>query len=329
MPIGPVTHPPREINVAEPVSPALERVKHVLFRPFDLGKWFVIGFCAWLAQLGEGGSGGNFNFNHFGQHHGYEDNLRRELARARDYVLDNLNWIVPLAAALVVVGLALWLVFLWLNSRGKFMFLHCVALNKAEVAEPWHQFANEANSLFLFRLVLGLVAMICTLPLLVIAIVIVARMFLAGQFIPNAIISAIGFGLLFFGMAIVFAVIQKLTLDFVVPIMFLRRDRCLPAWKELGTLISSRVGTFILYFLFQIVLAIAIGVIVLGAVVITCCLAGCLMMLPYLGTVLLLPVLVFKRCYSLYFLAQFGRDYDVFPPEPPLPPGAPPAMSPP
>ncbi|HEV2435623.1 MAG TPA: hypothetical protein VG077_06455 [Verrucomicrobiae bacterium] len=326
MPIGPVTHPPRDINVAEPVSPALERVKHVLFRPFDLGKWFVIGFCAWLAQLGEGGSGGNFNFNNFGQHHGYEDNLRREFARARDYVLDNLNWIVPLAAVLVVVGLALWLVFLWLNSRGKFMFLHCVVLNQAEVAEPWHQFANEANSLFLFRLVLGLVAMICTLPLLVIAIVIVARMFLAGQFIPNAIISAIGFGLLFFGMAIVFAVIQKLTLDFVVPIMFLRRNRCLPAWKELGTLISSHVGTFILYFLFQIVLAIAILAIIFVVVIITCCLAGCLMMLPYLGTVLLLPVLVFKRCYSLYFLAQFGRDYDVFPPEPPLQPGVPPAM---
>ena len=271
MPIGPVTHPPREINVAEPVSPALERVKHVLFRPFDLGKWFIIGFCAWLAQLGEGGAGGNFNFNNFGQHHNYEDNFRHALLRARDYVLDNLNWIVPLVAVLVVIGLALWLVFLWLNSRGKFMFLHCVALDKAEVAEPWHKFANEANSLFLFRLVLGLVAMICTLPLLVIALVIVGRMFLAGQFIPNAILSAIGFGLLFFGMAIVFAIIQKLTLDFVVPIMFLRRNRCLSAWKELGTLISGHVGTFILYFLFQIVLAMAIGVIVLGVVIITCC----------------------------------------------------------
>ncbi|HKW30504.1 MAG TPA: hypothetical protein VJT54_14295 [Verrucomicrobiae bacterium] len=325
MSIGPVSTPPREINVAEPVSPALERVKHVLFHPFDPGKWFVIGFCAWLAQLGEGGTGGNFNYN-FGQHHGYEENFRHELARARDYVLDNLNWIVPLVAALVVIGLALWLVFLWLNSRGKFMFLHCVALNKAEVTEPWHKFASEANSLFLFRLGLGLVAMICTLPLLVIAMVMVGKMFLAGQFIPNAIITAIGFGLLFLGLAIGFAIIKKLTLDFVVPIMFLHRNHCLSAWKELGTLISGHVGTFILYFLFQIVLAIAIGVIVLGAVIVTCCIAGCLMILPYLGTVLLLPVLMFKRCYSLYFLAQFGRDYDVFPAEPPPPPGTPPVM---
>jgi hypothetical protein len=34
----------------------------------------------------------------------------------------------------------------------------------------------------------------------------------------------------------------------------------------------------------------------------------------YLGIVVLFPVLVFKRSYSLYFLAQFGREYDVFPP---------------
>ena len=54
-PIQPVTTRPREISVAEPVSPALERVKLMLFQPFDLGKWFVIGFCAWLAFLGEGG----------------------------------------------------------------------------------------------------------------------------------------------------------------------------------------------------------------------------------------------------------------------------------
>jgi len=321
MSIGPVSTRPREISVVEPVSPALERVKRILFQPFDLGKWFVIGFCAWLAQLGESGTGGSFNSNS-GSHHNYQgEDFHRDLVRVKDYVLEHLNWIVPLVVGLVVVGLALWLVFLWLNSRGKFMFLHCVALDKAEVVEPWNKFADEANSLFLFRLVLGLVAMVCTLPLLIIALVIVVKMFIAGQFVSNAILSAIGFGLLFFSLAIAFAIIQKLTVDFVVPIMYLRRNRCLSAWKELGTLISDHVGKFILYFLFQIVMAIAIVVLVFGVIIITCCIAGCLMIIPYVGTVVLLPVLMFKRCYSLYFLAQFGRDYDVFPSLPPPPPG--------
>jgi hypothetical protein len=311
--------------VAEPVSPALERVKRVLFQPFDLGKWFVIGFCAWLAGLGEGGGGGNFNYN-FGSHHktNFGENFRHDFWQARDYVLNNLNWIIPLMALVVVIGLGLWLLFLWLNSRGKFMFLHCVALDKAEVVEPWNQFAYEGNSLFLFRLVLGLIGMFLMLPFLIIAIVMVIKMFLIGQFLPTTIISAVGFGLLFIGMAIMFAIIHKLTTDFVVPIMFLRRNSCLQAWKELGSLISGHVGIFILYFLFQIVLCMAIGVIVLGAILITCCIAGCLMILPYIGTVLLLPVLMFKRCYSLYFLAQFGREFDVFPPTVPPVPATPP-----
>ena len=47
----------------------------------------------------------------------------------------------------------------------------------------------------------------------------------------------------------------------------------------------------------------------------TCCIAGCFLAIPYIGTVLLLPVLVFTRAYSLHFLAQFGPDYDVFPRE--------------
>jgi hypothetical protein len=84
----------------------------------------------------------------------------------------------------------------------------------------------------------------------------------------------------------------------------------------LWTLLSSHAGRFILYFLFSIVLAMAIGLMVVLVMIVTCCFC-CWMLLPYAGTVLLLPVLMFKRCYSLYFLAQLGREYDVFPPTAP------------
>jgi len=84
----------------------------------------------------------------------------------------------------------------------------------------------------------------------------------------------------------------------------------------------------VLYLLFQIVLKIAIGSLIVMAILVTCCCAGCLMALPYLGTVLLLPVLVFKRAYPLYFLAQFGPEYDAFPPPPPAPPASSPGLPP-
>lgn len=154
MTIGPVSNSHREISVTDPVSPALERVKIMLFQPFDLGKWFVIGFCAWLAYLGEGGGGGGFNSginNNFDHGRGYNsatESFRHAYHQARIYVLDNLTWIVPVAAAAVILLLALWLLILWLSSRGRFMFLHCVALNKAEVSVPWGKFGREADSLF-------------------------------------------------------------------------------------------------------------------------------------------------------------------------------------
>jgi hypothetical protein len=307
--------------VVDPISPALERVKCVLFRPFDLGKWFVIGFCAWLAYLGEtggGSGGGNYNFGNHAGHSGAD--FRHALDRARDYLLNNLDWIIPLAAFLIVVILGLGLLFLWLSSRGKFMFLHCVALNRAEVTEPWNKFASEGNSLFWFRLVLALAGMILTLPLLVIIGVMIFKMIYRGEPDLAGIMMAIGLGLALILGAIVFAIIKKFTVDFVVPIMLLRRTKCLAAWREFYGLLAAYFWLFVLYILFQIVLGMAIGILIVMAVLVTCCCAGCLMLLPYLGTVLLLPVLVFKRSYPLYFLAQFGPEYDVFPPPPPAPP---------
>jgi hypothetical protein len=313
-PIQPITNRSTEISVTTPISQALDRVKRVLFQPFDLGRWFTIGFTAWLAHLGEQGWGGGGNYGG-GSHHGRSGgaNLEHALERAKDYVVSNLWWIGPVVLAVLVLGLVLWVVFTWLSSRGKFMFLRCVALNQAEVVAPWNQFAGAGNSLWQFRIGLGLVGMAVMLPLLALISVPVLKMVMRGA--PNAvgIIVAAGALLAFIVLAIGFAVIGKLLTDFVVPIMFLRGKPCLAGWGELGGLLAAHIGSFALYFLMQIVLGMAIAILVLMVILATCCIAGCFLIIPYLGTVLLLPVLVFKRAYSLHFLAQFGPEYDVFP----------------
>ena len=71
MTIQPLSPRPREIGVTEPIDPALELVKRMLFRPFDLSKWIIIGFCAWLAGLGESGGGGFTGFNNDFTDHGH------------------------------------------------------------------------------------------------------------------------------------------------------------------------------------------------------------------------------------------------------------------
>lgn len=296
------------ISVTNPIEPAMERVKQILFRPFDLGKWCIIGFCAWLAGLGERFRSSSFN------HSGHRGDAHQEFEHAHSYVLENFNWILPLVIFVVVLIIALAVLFIWLNSRGKFMLLHCVALNRAEVVEPWKRYADLANSLFWFRLALVLIGWVITVPIVVFAALAAIPMFRndSWNFGGVMILIALGVGLILAG--IFFLLIRKLTTDFVVPIMYLRGSRCLAAWKEFRQLLSANLGGFVLYILFQVVIAIAIGVIIFVIVLITCCIAGCILSIPYIGTVLLLPVIVFCRSYSLYYLAQYGVNYDVFPP---------------
>jgi len=132
--------------------------------------------------------------------------------------------------------------------------------------------------------------------------------------VPNllsiAVLVVIGLLWVLFGLGLV--VVAKLTKDFVVPIMWLRGCDWRAGWSEFGTLLKARPGAFVLYLLFHLLLTLVMGILVIGLILMTCCIAGCLLAIPYLGTVLFLPVLVFFRSFSVCFLAQFGPEYNVF-----------------
>jgi len=305
---------PPTVSVIEPISPAFEKVKTILFSPFDLRKWFVIGFCAWLAYLGKGGGGGNGGGGGRG---GRAPNIHEGIGQAKVFVLENLAWIIPVALIGVALIIVLWLVFTWLSSRGRFMFLHCVAQNKAEVKVPWTKFQQHANSLFLFRIVLGLIGFAAIGMPLLLAGGIIAIM-IAGN-IPDiaGVFGIVMIVLMIVAIAIVFTVIGKFTTDFVVPIMFLRTTSCIAGWREFLTILSANKARFVLYILFQIVIALVIfSIISMGFCIGLCfCCVSLLLLVPYIRTVILLPVLVFKRAYSLLYLGQFGPEFDVFRPE--------------
>jgi len=309
---------PNRVSVIDPITPAIERVKLILFRPFDLGKWFVIGFCAWLAYLGSGGGGGGGGggprYNVPRERHDAGEQIRQGFETARNYVLDNLYWIIPVAVAVFVLFILIGLLVAWLNSRGKFMFLHCVATNKAQVVVPWHKFRQQGNSLFLFRIVLGIIGLfVVVIP--IIGIVALIIMMITGS--TPGIISIPGIiilGLVVFVLSILLFLVKKFTFDFVVPIMFLRMVGCNSGWREFMAILSANKLRFTLYLLFQIVIKIVIGAIVgIGFCIGLClCCASCLLLIPYIGTVILLPVLVFTRAYSLYYMRQYGSQFDVF-----------------
>ena len=94
--------------------------------------------------------------------------------------------------------------------------------------------------------------------------------------------------------------------------MYVNNSTCMEGWSRFRLLLSGNKGRFALYILFQIVISMAIGAIVMAVVIATCCCAACILGIPYIGTVLMLPILVFQRSYSLYYLAQYGPRFNVF-----------------
>ena len=97
------------------------------------------------------------------------------------------------------------------------------------------------------------------------------------------------------------------------------------AWREFREQVwRGNSGSLVLFLLMQIVLAIAVGIgqMLIGCV--TCCIG----FLPYIGTVITLPLVIFRSSYPLYFLQQFSPRYTIIREELPPPPGGFPVIQP-
>jgi hypothetical protein len=311
------------ISVIDPIGPAIDRVKALLFAPFDLVRWLVIGFCAWLANLGKGGFPGGFNMSFPGPGPGGDldlEEIRHEVESTFD--MDLVLVMVIGGLVLLILGVVVAIVVLWLSSRGRFMFLHCVAQNKAEVKIPWHRYRQQANSLLLFRLVAGIIFFV-SIALIALPVALLAGVIgRGGDRVAFGIIGIIlMLVLVLIPVGIIYSLILKFTRDFVVATMYLRGCTCVEGWRAFRGLLSANAGRFTLYILFQILMAMAVSAIVTAFGFLTCCCGFFVLAIPYVGAVVTLPLLAFMRAYSLQYLAQFGPAFDAFAqPEPEVAP---------
>ena len=284
-----------KIEIFKPFGEAFELMKKILFQPFDLKKWFVIGFAAWLASLGAS-AGSNFNY----------PSKRDEVQKVND-AISQIPHPILVGAIVLLVVLVLVLIVLcaWLRARGGFMFVDCIVKNRGAVAEPWREFRREGNSYFLFSLLVGFVLLLfaglLSLPPVLPAIG--DDNFLRTRSVY--LISAIAGWIL---AMILLILAWALVTSFMVPIMYRQRCRAPKAFGIVFRLIAAYPGEILLYCLFLIVLALATAIVACVATCATCCIAA----IPYIGTVILLPVFVLLRSFSLLFLRQFGPDYDVW-----------------
>ena len=300
----------------KPLDEAWRRMVVALFAPFDLGKWFALGFGAWLATLGDGS--GSFpslpGGNPWRQEGGLGELLGRAGAQPWNPFAEgagNLMLIVLLGGAglLIVVGIGLGVT--WLRARGAFIFLDNVVHGRAAVAEPWRRFQRLGHSLFLWWVVYGAICLMVVLVLVALtAVTAVMPCVRAGTVVLTALPGMVFCALLWLVFVLVTAFVTRFLEDFVIPIMYRFDLSAVEAWRRFFPLLSRHVGAFVLYALFRLVLNIAAGSCRAAFMIFTCCLGGaCLLLLPYLGAVIVLPITVFFRSYSLAYLAQLGPEY--------------------
>ena len=287
------------VEIFTPFGKAFDLMKKILFQPFDLKKWFIIGFAAWLANLGGGGGGFNYQFN-----------SHDDVQKINDAISQIPHPVLVLGVSLLILFvLTAIVVFAWLRARGSFIFIDCIVKNRSAIAEPWREFRKQGNSYFLFSLAITFVfiisAALLALPLIILAIKGRYDLHLQHDRLGiYEILTIAGWVFVILLMIIAWALVAT----FMVPVMYSRRCRAYEAFCAVLSLIAAHPGEILLYCLFLIVLAIATGLVSCLAICATCCVAA----LPYIGTVILLPVFILFRSFSLVFLRQFGQGYDVW-----------------
>lgn len=301
-------------------------MKRVLFQPFSVGKWFILGFTAWLAQLLEGGSrSGSSSGSRNAQQSfdaetpdGAQDHVSQffqsveELASGDVWIQAHWEWVLTGAVLTVSLLLAIVITLVWVSSRGKFMFLDNVIHNRTLVKAPWAQFRTLGNSLFRWNLVFGAITGIVLLLWSGVLGVIIYNQVQAEVWTTSAILWMIILGLVMVPLAILWGYISTLLEDFVIPLMWKKSLTTNAAWREFLVIHRQKLGGFVVYALWKWLLGIGaiMAIMIFGFA--TCCIAFIPMMIPYLGAVLLLPVSVFFRFLGPEVIREFGDDYNVW-----------------
>ncbi|HNW58132.1 MAG TPA: hypothetical protein PKI62_00480 [bacterium] len=297
-----------QIQFIAPFERAYNRMKSALFQPFDLHKWMVVGFTAFLADLLDGGGGGGNGFKK--QSAGDWGAILSGPYEALDWLKAKPEWMLLILFGGLAV-LALVLICLWLSSRGKFMFLDNVVQDRALVSRPWHQYRDLAHSLFRWRVAfLAAILLLAGGTLYHIWRIAYARWTESGDLwalLPSLLVWGAFFAVVVLALGYI-----KLLLDhFIVPLMYKHTLTCTQAWERFLPLHWRHLGSFVLYALFILAIIIALGVLVILGGLFTCCIGFILLIIPYISSVVLLPFSYWIRTFSLEFLAQFGDEFSL------------------
>ena len=289
-----------KIEIFKPFGESFELMKKILFQPFDLRKWLVIGFAAWLANLGGGGGGvGNFN---------YPDN-RREGAQKLNETIGQIPQPILITGICILVCLIFFLIVLvaWLRARGRPACAPSIPIPRG-TSSTTSPPVGSASSTPRSSPISAMRPPTCwSTPPTGTPPRSAASSIPWGDQGQPGVAFWIGLSLFVF-VAVCLAFVWALASQLMVPIMYRQRCPARLAFAQAVDLVTSHPGPILLYVLFLLLLGVAVFMISCAVTCATCCIAA----IPYVGTVILLPIPVTLGAFSLLFLRQFGPDYDVW-----------------
>jgi hypothetical protein len=239
------------ISAADAISPAIQRTRTFLFRPFRLGTYLKLCLVALITE----GVGGNGNFN-TGHHY---TNHKTTVSSFAPFAVTPERIAQAVAASLLVILLCFWLYYL--ITRLRFAFFHCLIHNIKQIRPGWHLYRTQAPRFFWMNIVVGL----CFVLLLGLIALPFAAGFLglfrnlqAGGHPSFAAIFALVLPLIpIVFLIILVAIATDIVLrDLMLPHYALENATAGQAWAAVWARIRAGKGSFFAYALLRIILPI-------------------------------------------------------------------------
>ena len=337
------------IFAVDSISPAFQHAKEQLFHPFRLGQWTRLALVGLFA--GELSSGGGCNLNV----------PSTATPRHHDFLtLPNLSptVLIPLVIVAIIAIPVLWLLFLYVNSRMRFVLFDSIIAKNCSVRQMWRARGRPGLQYFAWQIVLSLVALA---GIAVIVGIPAGIALLLGWFaeprehLAGLILAGVLAFFVFFAWILLNLLVHVFTKDFVVPQMALENLSAFDGWAKLIKMLENEKVRYAGYAGMKLVLAmgaaIAVGIVALILILVLlvpigglgvlsilvgqaagltwnvftitlAIVAGCIFVLVFLYGMSLIsvPVIVFFPAYSMHF---FAARYPLlanllYPPPPPL-----------
>lgn len=235
------------ISAFDSVSPAIQRTREFLFRPFNWGTYLKLCLVAIITE----GLGSNLqSSSHNGQSAGHGPNLPYPFHDAQVWIM------AFFALALVAVFLS-WIFYL--VTRLRFAYFHCLINNTKEIRPGWWLYREQATRFFWLNLGVGfsflLVVVLAALPFVGGFLRLFRQIQHGGQpdmgLLLSLVLPLIPLILLLVLLGIATDVILR---DFIMPHYVLENASAGEAWSRVWATIKAEKRQFIAYALLRVVL---------------------------------------------------------------------------